>query len=159
MGLENFSAALDLLIGFEINLFVGDEVVKGKLMGVEADHIILEDEKKYIFYFNKDKVHAITKNTRHFQGEEPKGNFQKTKSLTDLLHSFRNSWVSILTANKKRFSGVLSDIDEDFATLINGDERILIKLSHISNILKGFIVEEEAKIKETKEEKQECNKK
>jgi hypothetical protein len=152
MGLENFSAALDLLIGFDIDLYVADEVVKGKLMGVESDHIILEDEKKYIFYYSIDKVHAITKNTREFMGEEPKGNFQKTKSLTELLHSFKNSWVSILSLNKKRFSGVLSDIDADFATLINGEERILIKLSHVSNILKGFIVEEEAKLdkKETK---------
>lgn len=159
MGFENFSAALDLLIGFDINLYVGDEVVKGKLMGVESDHIILENEKKYIFYYSIDKVHAITKNTRQFMGEEPKGNFQKTKSLTELLHSFKNSWVSILSLNKKRFSGVLSDIDADFATLINGEERILIKLSHVSNILKGFIVEEEAKFKEKEENKTKDEKK
>lgn len=155
MGLENFSAALDLLIGFDIDLYVGDEVVKGKLMGVESDHIVVEDEKKYIFYYSIDKVHAITKNTRQFKGEEPKGNFQKTKSLTELLQSFKNSWVSILSLSKKRFSGVLSDIDQDFATLINGEERILIKLSHISNILKGFIVEEEKTVKETVNNKKE----
>lgn len=158
MGLENFSAALDLLIGYNINLYVGEEVVNGKLMGVEADHLIVENENKYIFYYNIEKVQAITKNTRLFQGEEPKGDFQKTKSLTELLNSFRNSWVSILSFNKKRFTGVLSDIDSDFVTLINGEERILIKLTHVSNILKGFIIEEETK-SEAKEEKEQNNNK
>jgi hypothetical protein len=157
MGLDNFSTALDFLIGFNINLYVGEEIIKGKLMGVEADHLVIENENKYIFYYNMDKIQAITKNTRQFQGEEPKGNFQKTKSLTELLHSFRNSWISILSLNKQRFTGVLSDIDSDFATLINGDERILIKLSHVSNILKGFILEEEEKSEE-KEEKDDKDK-
>jgi hypothetical protein len=157
MSLDSFSAALDLLIGYNINLYVGEEVVKGKLLGVESDHLVVENDNKYIFYYNLDKVQAITKNTRLFQGEEPKGNFQKTKSLTELLHSFKNSWVSILSFNKQRFSGVLSDIDTDFATLINGEERILIKLSHVSNILKGFIVEEETKA-EAKDEKQQDKK-
>jgi hypothetical protein len=155
MGLENFSAALDLLKGFQISLYVGEEVVKGKLLGVEADHIVIENEKNYIFYYSIDKVHAITKNTRLFKGEEIKGGFQRTKSLHELLESFQNSWVNILTLNKQKFSGVLSDVDADFATVINGEERILIKLAHISNILKGFIAEEEKK-EEKKEEKQQA---
>lgn len=142
MGLDKFSAALDLLKGFDVNLYVGEDVFKGKLIGVEADHVVLETENKYIFYYNIDKIQAITKNTRSFQPDKTKVKFQKTQSLKDLLHSFQHSWVTILSINKQKFTGVLSDIDEDFATLINGEERILIKLTHVSNILKGFIKEE-----------------
>ncbi|MEH7158855.1 hypothetical protein [Neobacillus drentensis] len=145
MGLDKFSAALDLLKGFDVNLYVGEDVFKGKLIGVEADHVVLETENKYIFYYNIDKIQAITKNTKSFQPEKTTAKFQKTQSLKDLLQSFQHSWVTILSINKQKFTGVLSEIDTDFATLINGEERILIKLTHISNILKGFIREEAAK--------------
>ena len=142
MGLDKFSAALDLLTGFHVNLYVGEDVFKGKLIGVESDHVVLEADNKYIFYYNIEKIHAITKNTKQFQPEKAKLNFQKTQSLKELLLSFQHSWVTILSINKQKFTGVLSEIDEDFATLINGEERILIKLIHISNILKGFIKEQ-----------------
>jgi hypothetical protein len=145
MGLDKFSTALDLLKGFDVNLFVGEDVFKGKLIGVETDHVVLITENKSIFYYNIDKIQAITKNTRSFQPDKTTAKFQKTQSLKDLLHSFQNSWVTILSINKQSFTGVLSDIDSDFATLINGEERILIKLTHVSNIHKGFIKEETAK--------------
>jgi hypothetical protein len=151
MGIDKFSAALDLLIGFKINLYVGEEVFYGKLIGVEADHVVLETERKYIFYYSIDKIQAITKNTKQFQPEKTVAPFLKTQSLTDLLHSFQHSWVTILSINKQKFSGVLSEIDTDFASLINGEERILIKVTHISNILKGFIKEDVAKSKAPKE--------
>lgn len=157
MGLDKFSTALDLLKGFNVNLYVGEEVIKGKLIGVEADHVVVENDKNYIFYYSIDKIQAITKNTKQFQVEEIATTFQKTQSLAELLQSFKNSWVSILTLNKQRFSGVLSEIDSDFVTLINGEERILIKLTHISNILKGFIKEEEKKPEPKKEEEKNKN--
>jgi len=157
MGLEKFSAALDLLTGFNVNLYVGEDVFKGNLIGVEADHVVLEAENKYIFYYTIDKIQAITKNTKQFQPEKLTAEFQKTQSLTELLQSFQHSWVTILCINKQKFSGVLSEIDTDFATLINGEERILIKLTHISNILKGFIKEEKSKLEETKEKAQNNN--
>ncbi|MEH7120951.1 hypothetical protein V7128_26615, partial [Neobacillus vireti] len=142
MGLEKFSTALDLLIGFQVNLYVGEDIFKGKLIGVEADHVVLETDSKYIVYYNIDKIQAITKNTKQFQPEKTTVEFQKTQSLKELLLSFQYSWITILTINKQSFYGVLSEIDEDFVTLINGEERILIKLIHVSNILKGVIKEE-----------------
>lgn len=148
MGSDNFSSTVDLLKGYNVNLYVGEEIIKGKLMGVESDHIILEDEKEYVYYYSIDKIQAITKNTKQFKGEEITTEFMKTQSLADLLSSLKNSWVSILCLNKQSFSGVLSIVDTDFVTLINGEDRILIKISHISNILKGY----------RKEEKQEENK-
>ncbi|WP_066254661.1 hypothetical protein [Neobacillus drentensis] len=157
MGGDKFSAALDLLKGFEVNLFVGEDIFKGKLIGVEADHVVLETENNYIFYYNIDKIQAITKNTRKFQPEKTTANFQKTQSLVDLLQSFQHTWVTILSINKQRFTGVLSEIDEDFATLINGEERILIKLTHVANILKGFIKDETDK-KSSSNEKEKNNK-
>ncbi|WP_160723381.1 hypothetical protein [Bacillus sp. USDA818B3_A] len=150
MGLEKFSAALDLLVGFHVNLYVGEEIFKGKLIGVETDHVVLETENKYIFYYNIDKIQAITKNTKQFQPEGATVEFQRTQSLMELLHSFHYSWVTILSINKQRFYGVLSEIDEDFVTLINGEERILIKVTHISNILKGFIKEKPKKKEQQK---------
>jgi chemotaxis protein histidine kinase CheA len=147
MGSDNFSSTVDLLKGYNVNLYVGEEIIKGKLMGVESDHIILEDEKAYVYYYSIDKIHAITKNTKQFKGEEITTEFMKTQSLADLLNSLKNSWVSILCLNKQSFDGVLGFVDADFVTLINGENRILIKISHISNILKGY----------RKEEKQEEN--
>ncbi|MFK9093687.1 hypothetical protein [Bacillus salipaludis] len=156
MGLDKFSSALDLLKGFDVNLYVGEDLFKGTLIGVEADHVVLETENKYIFYYTIDKIQAITKNTKQFQPADTTANFQKTQSLTELLQSFQHSWVTILSINKQRFSGVLSEIDTDFATLINGEERILIKLTHVSNILKGFI-KEETKTEAAKEKAQNDN--
>lgn len=142
MGSDNFSSTVDLLKGYNVNLYVGEEIIKGKLMGVESDHIILEDEKEYVYYYSIDKIHAITKNTKQFKGEEITTEFVQTQSLSDLLNSLRNSWVSILCLNKQSFDGVLGFVDSDFVTLINGENRILIKISHISNILKGYRKEE-----------------
>ena len=158
MGLEKFSAALDLLKGFNVNLYVGENVYKGKLIGVEKDHVVLETEKKYIFYYNIEKIQAITKNTKQFKPDISSVNFQKTQSLKELLHSFQNTWVTILAFNKQKFTGVLSDIDEDFVTLINGEERILIKVEHVSNILKGVLKEEESKQEDANENKNSSNK-
>jgi hypothetical protein len=151
MGSDNFSSTVDLLKGYNVNLYVGEEIIKGKLMGVESDHVIVEDENKYVYYYSIDKIHAITKNTKQYKGEEITTEFMKTQSLADLLSSLKNSWVSILCLNKQSFSGVLGIVNSDFVTLINGEDRILIKISHISNILKGYRKEE----KEEKEEKQE----
>ncbi|MDR7079186.1 chemotaxis protein histidine kinase CheA [Neobacillus niacini] len=147
MGSGNFSSTVDLLKGYNVNLFVGEEIIKGKLMGVETDHIILEDDNNYVYYYSIDKIQAITKNTKQYIGEDITTEFMKTQSLADLLSSLKNSWVSILCLNKQSFSGVLSIVDADFVTLINGEDRILIKISHISNILKGYR-------KEQKEEEQ-----
>ncbi|WHZ00649.1 hypothetical protein QNH48_16430 [Neobacillus sp. YX16] len=148
MGSDNFSSTVDLLKGFYVNLYVGEEIIKGKLMGVETDHIILEDDNQYVYYYSIDKIQAITKNTKQYKGEDITTEFMQTQSLADLLSSLKNSWVSILCLNKQSFTGVLSIVDADFVTLINGEDRILIKISHISNILKGY----------RKEEKQEENK-
>jgi hypothetical protein len=153
MGLDKFSAAMDLLKGFHINLFVDENVYKGKLVGVESDHVVLETDNKYIFYYNINKIQAITKNTKQFQPDISAVSFQHTQSLKDLLHSFQNTWVTILAFNKQKFTGVLSEIDEDFVTLINGEERILIKVEHVSNILKGVLKEEESKQEDAKEGK------
>lgn len=158
MGLDKFSAALDLLKGFNVNLYVGENVYKGKLIGVEKDHVVLETEKKYIFYYNIEKIQAITKNTKQFQPDISSVNFQKTQSLKELLHSFQNTWVTILAFNKQKFTGVLSEIDEDFVTLINGEERILIKVEHVSNILKGVLKEEDSKQEDEKESKNSSDK-
>lgn len=145
MGLEKFTAALDLLKGFQVNLYVGEDIFKGKLIGVETDHVVLETDDKYIFYYNIEKIQAVLKNTRQFIPVGASVEFQKTQSLHELLHSFHYSWVTILSINKQKFYGVLSEIDEDFVTLINGEERILIKVAQISNILKGFVKEEPKK--------------
>ncbi|ULT54617.1 hypothetical protein L1999_15770 [Neobacillus drentensis] len=159
MGLEKFSAALDLLKGFQVNLYVGEDIFKGKLIGVETDHVVLETENNYIFYYNIDKIQAILKNTKQFRPENASVEFQKTQSLMELLRSFQYSWVTILSINKQSFYGVLSEIDEDFVTLINGEERILIKVAQISNILKGVIKEEkqEKNEQEKTESKNETN--
>ncbi|WP_066304958.1 hypothetical protein [Bacillus sp. FJAT-29814] len=157
MGLEKFTGALDSLKGFDVNLFVGEEVYKGKLLGVESDHVVLETDMKYIFYYRIDKIQAITKNTKDFKAKKSKAHFQQTQSLMELLNSFQNTWVSILSIHKQRFNGVLAEVDSDFVTLINGEERILLKLDYVSNILKGFIKEEENK--EEKNEKAESQSK
>ena len=63
--------------------------------------------------------------------------------MIDLLNSLKNTWVTILCLNKQKFNGVISEVDKHFTTLISGEEKVLIKLSHISNVLKGFIKENE----------------
>ncbi len=143
MGLSQVSSALDLLVGYQVNLYVGDEAFKGKLIGVEEDHIILENENNYIFYYSIDQIQAITKNTKQFQTEEITSEFLQTQSMIDLLNSLKNTWVTILCLNKQKFNGVISEVDKHFVTLISGEEKVLIKLSHISNVLKGFIKENE----------------
>jgi small nuclear ribonucleoprotein (snRNP)-like protein len=149
MEIEQDTSTLDLLIGFNVNLYVGEEIFKGKLIDVEPDHIILENENNNIFYYSTDHIQAIEKDTKEFPGQEATAEYLQTQSLIDLLHSLKNSWVTILCLNKQKFNGVLSQVDKSFATLISGEERIFIKLSYISNVFKGILkennIENEAK--------------
>jgi hypothetical protein len=147
MGSSNFSSTLDSLKGYHVNLYVGEEIIKGKLMEIEKDHLVLEDENNYIFYYSIDKIQAITKNTKQFKAADITSEYVKTQTLVELLHSLKNTWVTILCLNKQSFAGVLSIVDTDFVTLINGEERILVKFTHISKILKGYIKEEKSEDK------------
>lgn len=143
MGVDHFLSTLDSLVGFNVNLYVGENVYKGKLIGVESDHVIIENENNYIFYYNINQIQAITKNTKQFQGEETTTDYLKTQSLRELLQSLANSWVTIFCIRKQKFTGILTNIGSDYLTLINGSDGILIQLHNVSNVIKGELKENE----------------
>ncbi|NRD79530.1 DUF2642 domain-containing protein [Bacillus sp. BRMEA1] len=150
MSVDQFKSTLNSLIGFNVSLYVGEQVYKGKLISVEPDHVIIENENNYIFYYNISQIQAITKNTKQFQGEEITSEYLKTQSLKQVLDSLTNSWVTIFCTSKQKFSGILSKVGADFITLINGADGILIQNSNIANVIKGEMKEQENS--ETKEE-------
>jgi hypothetical protein len=155
MSEDHFSSTLDSLIGFNVNLYVGEQVYKGKLIGVEADHVIIENENNYIFYYKINQIQAITKNTKQFQGEETTSEYLKTQSLREVLDTLTNSWVTIFCISKQKFTGILSKVSTDYITLINGADGILIQLANIANVIKGELKDEDNS--ESKEEENQAD--
>jgi hypothetical protein len=155
MSVDHFSSTLDSLIGFNVNLYVGEQVYKGKLIGVEADHVIIENENNYIFYYKINQIQAITKNTKQFQGEETTSEYLKTQSLREVLDTLTNSWVTIFCISKQKFTGILSKVSTDYITLINGADGILIQLANIANVIKGELKDEDNS--ESKEEENQAD--
>lgn len=79
MGLDKISSSLDLLLGYNVNLYIGEEMVTGKLIGVERDHIIMEDENNYVFYYSFEQIQAITKIRNYFRVKKQQPIFKNTK--------------------------------------------------------------------------------
>ena len=129
---------IDTKIGFILNDY---KYLKGVLLDVKQDHIVVDVNKK-IFYFALQYIQTISSNTKDYPVSTKVVHYVDKNYLIDVLTSFRNNWVSINSLSGQEVLGVLSRISDDHVTVINNSELLYIPKSYISNINSNISEEE-----------------
>ncbi|MFC5560078.1 hypothetical protein ACFPN4_13460 [Ureibacillus thermophilus] len=135
MNAELLVDALKSLEGIEIQLFlVDDQSVQGTLLSVQEDHIIVK-VKENILYFPITQIKAISKNAKDFTFEKDGQNIAINRvKLEEILKTMYLQWITVNSLDEQSFSGVLSQVSEDYILLINGDRQYFILKSQITNV-------------------------
>ena len=144
---------IDTKIGFILNDY---KYLKGVLLDVKQDHIVVDVNKK-IFYFALQYIQTISSNTKDLPVSTKVVHYVDKNYLIDVLTALKNNWVSINSLNDQEILGVLSRISDDHVTVINNSELLYIPKSYISNI-NSNISEEQINLINTLEQRelQEC---
>ncbi|MGG3467130.1 hypothetical protein ABES02_06275 [Neobacillus pocheonensis] len=133
----------------------GPESRIGKLLDVNEDHLVLLTEDEGVVYYNTHHIKSVTENAKEqleFNIEVPEGfTYKQADSFHGLLDSLKFQWVKINRGGPEKLEGVLSDINNDFVSLINKEEIVRLSMFHIRNISYGLKVE---KAEEEKSENQ-----
>ncbi|MGM9923633.1 MAG: hypothetical protein ACI35R_05220, partial [Bacillus sp. (in: firmicutes)] len=140
---QNFSETLSGLKGYTIGIFLnGGQFVEGVLLDNAEDHIMVENNAK-LFYYKKEQIRALTKNTKNFEAtptvEMP---IDTSKTLNEILAELQYNWVTIATADGQVFSGFLSRTFEEYVVLINNADQLILHQSFISHMFPGVLEEE-----------------
>lgn len=123
----------------------GPESRIGKLMDVYDDHLVLLTENDGVVYYCTHHIKSVTENAKEqleFNIEVPEGfDYKKSDSFKGLLDSLKFQWVKINRGGPEKLEGVLSDINNDFVSLINKEEVVRLSMYHIRNISYGLKIE------------------
>ncbi|OLN21759.1 hypothetical protein BTO30_12930 [Domibacillus antri] len=134
-----FSETLTALIGYSIGVFSGDGIIlKGSLVDVKQDYLILQNEKGDYFYHHLDQIKSVSKNAKDRQTKKITRDFLRAENLHDILEQCKYSWVTINCHNDQMLTGFLSSVFEDHLILISGEETIIMQTAYINNIFQGF---------------------
>ncbi|MDN3016008.1 hypothetical protein PH210_07280 [Paenibacillus sp. BSR1-1] len=123
----------------------GPESRIGKLLDVNEDHLVLLTEDEGVVYYYTHHIKSVTENAKEqleFNIEVPEGfTYKQSESFHDLLDSLKFQWVKINRGGPEKLEGVLSDINNDFVSLINKEEIVRLSMYHIRNISYGLKIE------------------
>ncbi len=136
----------------------GPESRIGKLLDVYDDHLVIITEDDGVVYYNTHHIKSVTENAKEqleFNIEVPEGfEFKKGSNFQDLLDSLKFQWVKINRGGPEKLEGVLSDVNQDFVSLINKEEVVRLSMFHIRNISYGLKIEKQEEEKADNQETQ-----
>lgn len=134
-----FSDTLKSLVGYSIGIFSSDgTLVKGSLIDVKKDYLILQNKKGESFYYHLNQIKSISKNTKDLKTKSVNDDYLQAEKLYGILEHCKHRWVTINCHNDQLVTGYLSGVFEDHIILISSEEKIIMQTSHISNIFPGF---------------------
>lgn len=131
------------LEGLEIGLFLAEnQSIQGTLLSVQEDHLIVKVNENVI-YFPITQIKALSKNAK--ESSVINKGFSNTSlnrfKLEEILKTMYLQWITVNSFGNKSFSGVLSNVYEDYIVLINGENQYYILKSQITSILNEQIDE------------------
>jgi hypothetical protein len=136
--MNDFIEALQSLIGYWIDIYSRDHKwIRGKLVDVKHDHLVLEDEYGHVLYVNLLLIEGVSNQSTQIQPEKFDCDYINEKALHQLLDQFKHRWVTINCHNDQSYRGILSRVFEDYLVLINADQIYRIKNEAISNFFQG----------------------
>jgi spore coat protein B len=123
----------------------GPESRTGKLLDVYDDHLVIITEDDGVVYYSTHHIKSVTENAKEqleFNIEVPEGfEFKKAETFQGLLEALKFQWVKINRGGPEKLEGVLSDVTQNFVSLINKEEIVRLSMFHIRNISYGLKIE------------------
>jgi hypothetical protein len=134
-----FSEILKSLIGYSIGIFSNDgTLIKGSLVDVKEDYLILQNDKQEHFYHHLNQIKSISKNAKDMQTNKINHDYLQAEKLQGILEQCERSWITINCHNDQVLTGFLSNVLDDYLVLISDEEKVIMQNSYISNIFSGF---------------------
>jgi spore coat protein B len=120
----------------------GPESRIGKLLDVYPDYLVLLTDEDGVVYYKTHHLKSITEEVKYglpFYTEVPEGfSYITADNFHQLLSEMRNKWITINRGGHEKLSGVLSDISDDYVTMVVGSEVIRLSTFHIRNFSYGL---------------------
>ncbi|WP_404451128.1 hypothetical protein LG329_12345 [Virgibacillus necropolis] len=133
---------LSNLIGHEIKVvYPGPHTIKGLLVDIKEDYLILKNEKDLTHYIKLDNIKELTKNTKNLKVRDLSDiKFVNKPNFVELLKAFENEWLTVSRDGTEAIEGFLSNVHNVYITFIVNDEISFIPISQIatgaSNLVK-----------------------
>ncbi|WP_312473138.1 hypothetical protein [Neobacillus sp.] len=123
----------------------GPESRLGKLLAVFEDYFVLLTESDGVVYYKTNHIRSITESSKDlmkFGLKVPeKFDYKTAENFVKLLEAVRFQWVKINRGGPESLEGVLSDVNNHFASLIVQEEVVRFSMKHVRNISYGLKVE------------------
>ncbi|MFM1652968.1 hypothetical protein ACI7RC_12815 [Brevibacillus sp. B_LB10_24] len=114
----------------------GPESRIGKLMGIGDDFIALQTKEDGMLYYQIRHIKSISEAS----GECKKGDFEEkssyepVKNFHSVLKEMLHCWVMVNRGGPESVEGVLTEVDDDYITVVHNKEVYRILAFHIRNI-------------------------
>jgi len=156
------------LVGKQVRLDRGGpESRHGRVVAVGSDYVVIFSEKDGLLYYNTQHVKSMTLNTKDavetyepvvVQPQPVTLKIMEGENFAALLQGMRNSWCQVNRGGHESVQGVVSEVNDDYITMIVNHELVTIFTFHIKSISYG-VKNENQNQEEKKEQKQDNNQK
>ncbi|RTE10133.1 hypothetical protein [Paenibacillus whitsoniae] len=145
----------------------GPESRHGEIVAVGTDYVGIYNEKDGLIYYNTTHLKSITVNSKdaveYFvtsQTNAPTLHLLEAENFLGLLNGMRNLWCQVNRGGHESVQGVLSEVNDDYITMVVNHELVTIFTFHIKSMSYGVKKEnQEEKKDKNQEQKQESNEK
>ncbi|WP_410984375.1 spore coat protein [Bacillus cereus] len=114
----------------------GPESCTGVLLEVGGDYLILQGNTGEVIYYQRRHVKGVMKKKKEI-GLSPyfiEQYYVDGATFQEILGSLKYKWIKINRGGLESVEGVLSEVNEEYVTLINRDEVIYVINVHIKNV-------------------------
>lgn len=114
----------------------GPESRTGVLLGMGADYLVLQANTGEVLYYQQEHVKSVINKSQEFGVacdwiEQP---YIEGADFLNILDSLKYKWVKINRGGPESVEGLVSNINEEYVTLVNHDEVIYVTNFHIKNV-------------------------
>ncbi len=121
--------------GVKVNLG-GPESRTGVLLAVGDDYLVLQGNTGEVIYYQQKHVKGVVKKAKEIELNPYfiEQSYADGATFQEILGSLKYKWVKINRGGPESVEGLLSDVNEEYVTLVNRDEVIYVINFHIKNV-------------------------
>ncbi len=154
-----------MLMGKEVRLDRGGpESRQGRVVSMGSDYVVIYNAKDGLIYYNTQHLKSITLNTKdsidysEVTEEYPIAlKVLEADNFTGILKNMKNLWCQVNRGGHESVQGVLSDMNDDYITMVVNHELITIFNFHIKSMSYGVKKENQDEKKDQKQDNNEKN--
>ncbi|MGE7884284.1 spore coat protein [Bacillus sp. NPDC094077] len=114
----------------------GPESRIGVLLSAEDEHLVLQGNTGEVIYYQRSHVKSVVKKAKEIKLNPyfcAQPYFDAT-TFQDILSGLKYKWVKINRGGPESIDGILSDVNEEYVTLVNREEVIYVLNFHIKSV-------------------------